>query len=296
MKKLILILAGILAFNHFSNSQIGINTPTPDSSAAIDIQSPASENRGALLPRMTKLQRLSINSPATSLLVFDTDEKIFYYYDSTAWVGLLPKENPTSSLIVEGDLKIDVGSVRAPNVRTDTLLVPGFSRNALVPTGAIIMWSGSVTNLPVGWALCDGNMVSGYQTPNLKGRFIVGYDPALNDYDSIRKSGGDNQVVLVKSNLPKHQHVLNDGTDQAVFSTSGDHRHSIMYESTKKGNGAAIESVRDYSSGGSYYQSDLAGNHQHTGITGDGTSDQLNAAPFDNSPPYFVLAYIIKLP
>ncbi|MEO6904167.1 MAG: hypothetical protein ABI315_13595 [Bacteroidia bacterium] len=39
-----------------------------------------------------------------------------------------------------------------------------------------------------------------------------------------------------------------------------------------------------------------AGNHTHTGNTGDGTSDGLTGSVHENRPPYYVLAYIIKLP
>lgn len=47
-----------------------------------------------------------------------------------------------------------------------------------VPVGTVILWSGSVVNIPSGWALCDGS--SG--TPDLRNNFVVGRDtyfPAL---------------------------------------------------------------------------------------------------------------------
>ncbi len=42
--------------------------------------------------------------------------------------------------------------------------------NHLVPPGGIIMWSGAINDIPVGWALCDGSN----GTPDLRDRFIVG--------------------------------------------------------------------------------------------------------------------------
>ena len=39
-----------------------------------------------------------------------------------------------------------------------------------VPVGGIIMWSGAATNVPTGWALCDGQN----GTPDLRGRFVLG--------------------------------------------------------------------------------------------------------------------------
>merc|ERR1719362_2207293 len=40
----------------------------------------------------------------------------------------------------------------------------------LVPTGTIVMWSGSIQNIPNGWKLCDGSN----NTPDLRDRFILG--------------------------------------------------------------------------------------------------------------------------
>ena len=65
---------------------VGIGTPTPASSAILDI---TSVNRGLLVPRMTSLQRLSIVSPANSLLVFDTDTHSYWFYNATAWNSLI---------------------------------------------------------------------------------------------------------------------------------------------------------------------------------------------------------------
>ncbi len=54
----------------------------PDPSAILDIQS---TNSGLLIPRMTTTQMNAINNPATSLIVFNTTENEFYYYNGTAW-------------------------------------------------------------------------------------------------------------------------------------------------------------------------------------------------------------------
>ncbi len=68
-------------------AQVSINTDdsNPDSSAMLDVKS---TDKGVLVPRMTTAQRNAINSPATSLLVFDTDEGSFYFYSGSSWVSL----------------------------------------------------------------------------------------------------------------------------------------------------------------------------------------------------------------
>jgi hypothetical protein len=74
----------------FGYAQIGINNPTPNLRAELDI---ASTTRGVLTPRMTRAQMLLIASPAESLLVYQTDTvgtniTGFYYYQSGNWIAL----------------------------------------------------------------------------------------------------------------------------------------------------------------------------------------------------------------
>jgi len=65
-------------------AQIGIGTNTPDNSAALHVES---TTQGVLVPRMTQAQRNVIVSPATGLLIYQTDGTSgFYYYNGTIWV------------------------------------------------------------------------------------------------------------------------------------------------------------------------------------------------------------------
>ena len=57
----------------------------PDPSAKLHVQS---TDKGILIPRMTTAQRTNINSPATGLLVFDTTNGSFWFYNGTAWADL----------------------------------------------------------------------------------------------------------------------------------------------------------------------------------------------------------------
>ena len=69
------------------HGQVGIGTNTPDASAVLDIQS-SSNDKGILIPRMTQAQRNAIGSPATGLMIFQTDGNAgFYYYDGSSWEG-----------------------------------------------------------------------------------------------------------------------------------------------------------------------------------------------------------------
>jgi microcystin-dependent protein len=44
------------------------------------------------------------------------------------------------------------------------------SRQAQLPKGVIVMWSGNMDEIPEGWSLCDGTK----GTPDLRDRFVVG--------------------------------------------------------------------------------------------------------------------------
>lgn len=65
------ILYLLLLINFQGYGQVGILTTAPDVSSALDI---TSVDKGVLIPRLTTAEKLAINTPAHSLLVFDTDE------------------------------------------------------------------------------------------------------------------------------------------------------------------------------------------------------------------------------
>ncbi len=66
------------------NAQIAINTDgsNPETSAMLDV---SSSDKGILVPRMDSTARKDISNPATSLLVYDTDNSSFWYYNGSAW-------------------------------------------------------------------------------------------------------------------------------------------------------------------------------------------------------------------
>ena len=162
-----------------------------------------------------------------------------------------------------------------------------------IPSGFIGLWSGAANAIPSGWYLCDGNN----GTPNLKGKFVVGYDNNDSDYD-VNDSGGNKNITLSTSNLPSHTH--SDGTLSAVnVSLTGDitkisECYNVAGAATgvfsKKGTGNSP--VTGSASNSPTAGVDFDASHSHdvsgnTGSTGSGSS-------FDNRPPYYALAYIMK--
>lgn len=318
MKKIVLLICLVSGYAGL-NAQVGVNTATPHASAAMDIQSPpgGSDNRGVLLPRMTTTERLGIVSPAYSLTVFDTDKKAFFYFDGWYWIPLVPAERPHSDyppLVdglgnpidftpkISGNIELDTGNVIADTIRARDYLrvdgnikVTGYAVNALVPTGGIIMWSGNPAAIPAGWALCDGTA----GRPDLRGRFVVGYDPGslplpinapadgvTENYARIKNTGGETGHLLTsaESGLAPHTHNINDPG----------HSHSMA---------SYIMSGDGYANGNDNGDGALQGNSGASGTYSSGTGISIVAVgPQDatvvheNRPPYYVLAYIIKLP
>ena len=67
-----------------SYGQVGVNNENPDASSALDI---TSTTGGILIPRMTKVQRDGISSPATGLMIYQTNDTAgFYNFNGTSWV------------------------------------------------------------------------------------------------------------------------------------------------------------------------------------------------------------------
>lgn len=65
-------------------AQVGIGTTTPNSSAILHLES---TDTGLLIPRLTYIQKLLISSPATGLLIYQTNnDDGFWYYNGTQWL------------------------------------------------------------------------------------------------------------------------------------------------------------------------------------------------------------------
>lgn len=128
--------------------------------------------------------------------------------------------------------------------------------NHLVPPGAIIMWSGSINDIPVGWALCDGSN----GTPDLRDRFIVG---AGGEY-SPGNTGGAKSVTLTVAQMPQHNH-------SASSSSTGAHTHSISTSSA----GSHSHSASSSSTGAHEHDATFAGSffgHDHVLMGGSGVT------------------------
>lgn len=104
----------------------------------------------------------------------------------------------------------------------------GGSSTGSVPRGCIVMWSGTLDNIPSGWALCDG--VGG--RPNLLDKFVKG---VTNSTTNPGNDGGTNQITLNVNQLPSHNHnILHKHTTMA-HSHTNKHIHDIKIKTEVSG-------------------------------------------------------------
>lgn len=164
------------------------------------------------------------------------------------------------------------------------------SRAQSEPLGVVKMWAG--VKVPEGYALCDGAALrasdypelyaaietafnsavnyngsqnttqSGFfRLPDLRGRFVVGYSDVDPDYKKYGNAGGEKKHTLSTDEMPRHNHGLKFRTEKW-----GDNANKRPFP-------------------------DLNGTDGYTASTDYAGSGQAH----ENRPPYYVLAYIIKV-
>ena len=195
----------------------------------------------------------------------------------------------------EDDLNIVSGASAAGVTSTELQYLNGVTSaiqtqlTNLMPSGAIILWSGATNAIPTGFVLCDGTN----NTPDLRNSFVVG----AGDTYAVDATGGSSTTTLSTDNLPSHTHTYSGTTDSTsitgtvsaiseTFAGSGSVSGVFSKGSTTA---AGTPSSPDTSSAGSF-SIDATHTHTYSGTTaatGSGTA-------FDNKPPYYSLAYIMK--
>lgn len=146
------------------------------------------------------------------------------------------------------------------------------------PVGTIMIWSGTIDNIPKGWLVCDGSQLNktdypdlftiignnydfyglNFVLPNLAGKFPLGYKTG-NPYG---KTGGEETHILTPDELPSHSHKIKRGN-----SFIGD-----------DGSPYSSFSGRGVANSDTYFGSESAGEN----------------SPHNNMPPYVSLIFIIK--
>ena len=134
-----------------------------------------------------------------------------------------------------------------------------------IPSGGILLWSGSIGSIPAGYVLCNGNN----GTPDLRDRFVVG---AGSTY-AVDATGGSADATL-----PTHTHT-NTVTDPGHF-----HSYDRATGTNLQSGSATACFVSNASANTSTETTGISVTIANAGTSGT------NA----NLPPYYALCYIMK--
>lgn len=182
------------------------------------------------------------------------------------WYG-----NNTQNGTIYADRDILLRSLSTTENWSPWVKVWNSGNSGYVPFGAIMMWSGSTTQIPTGWKLCDGN--NGITIPILPGSVPgqVGMTsitiPDLRNKFIIGATGSGTTTTITGTT------TQTGGTKDAVVV---DHTHTFGR-------------TDDYTSGGPFTTN---GNGQSGTIQTSGASNGVSGIN-QNLPPYYSLAFII---
>jgi hypothetical protein len=297
---------------------VGIGIDNPHQSAILHIESPAN-NRGLLIPRLTRDQIISMQANATeALLLYDTTNQIFIARINGEWRSLnalVSNGLSTSDAYINTTGLIGLGA--APVAGGAKVQVAGsisaasFIGEGVVPAGGIIMWSGAINSIPNGWTLCDGKP----GTPDLRERFIVGASGTDNPSVAgaaypVQAVGGLNEVALTEAQMPSHTHTFEGSGDNVmdnIANGNGQFRNNNDQPGTYTGRmnrtgGVYVAPVMGVdNSGFPCTDPDIIpptplGCNPNYGNPIVLQAGQWVTAPHENRPPYYALAFIMKLP
>ncbi len=226
-----------------------------------------------------------------------------------------------NNMKVQGDLVVD-GSVKFTNKNMNLM--------DIFPQFMVIAWAN--TNIPKGWAQCDGSTYkyneadgtvtktvdgdsTGIKTPDLRGRFIMGSGNIVSDnmtfFNSkeykLNDKGGEDVHKLTINELPIHSHKYddristeprraNESFDYAFTRIGYEHIDRAKYNNTQDAHGD-WQFYRD-DTNVSLAEAELKGINSGRKIWGKKNMDTQttgNDTPHNNLPPYYVMIYIMKL-
>lgn len=228
--------------------------------------------------------------------------------ESASYISDLNSANPLSTDSVsqsDDHIRLIKAAIKAtfPNI-TGPVTATQAALNVPIPSGVIVLWSGSVATIPSGWALCNGS--SG--TPDLRDRFVVGAGStyavgATGGSTTSSASGGHTHT---ESSAGSHSHTGVTGDTSLTVNQIPSHTHTWSGTSTSEDNNytAGTNYLREGSTvnSSSFTVTTTASGegaaHSHT-ISSDGSHTHTITAVGDHThtttPPYYALAYIMKL-
>ncbi|NRN27579.1 phage tail protein [Photorhabdus heterorhabditis] len=224
-------------------------------------------------------------------------------------------DNPNSALKLDEHGRLVIKAGNGITVDENGIKI---NPDQVFPKGMIVMFSGSENEIPPGWAFCDGGNYNGILVPDLRNRFIMCGETFSEKGESSKKADGskneknffkDTESTTVSVNveikdttlnisqIPKHNHVQG-----LPYHSDG----GFGYSHIKWGK---TEYRIDNTHSSSLWHTDKNANkkyddlHPHTSEVGEGkghnhsatASSSPHSHKIDVVPPYYLLAFIIKL-
>ncbi len=257
----------------------------------INYQGKLFQPSGAPIPDGTYAVTFSIYDAAIGGTALWTESYSALPVKGSMFHALLGSVNPINPSVFSGGerylgVKVGTDAELAPRQRIASVPYAQVAETVAVgtvPVGAVISWWGDSSQIPDGWALCDGSAVNdsasplnGVATPNLVNRFIRG---ATGNVRAGAPTGGADSQTLSVAQMPAHSHGVND-PGHSHF--TGAH---VMNNHNFSGTGFNPVSV-------DAGYPNLYTDTKTTGITLQNTG---GGQPFSTVPSYVGLVYIVRV-
>jgi hypothetical protein len=206
------ILIALFAFAFVSaaiaQNNIGIGTINPNAKALLDL---SANDKGFLVPRLTSAERLAINPTGNAdaaLLVYDTNDNLFYFWDGTQWVGF-PQTGGSNNIALNFDANTgtlsltDAGGTLTTNIPPDNDSDP---TNELITN--VVFGAGNILTIEEG-----GNTWS--TTINVND---ADSDPT-NEVQQLTLNGNTLNLSISNNNINLSPYL--DNTDNQTLSLTG---------------------------------------------------------------------------
>lgn len=269
---------GIVQLSSATNSESEVLAATPKAVKIAYDKAVAAATKSASADKLATPRSISLTGPVTGTVDFDGSA------DVSIATTVVDATTSAKGIVQLSSAINSASEATAATSKAVKTIADNLNVMANVPIGGIIAFSGTFGGtdnrypIPLGgttadtnWCICDGVTTNSKEVPDLRGRMIIGVSSAYTLGDtggaathSHTLSGSVSPTTLTVAQLASHTHTFGIGT----------------YGSSAEAKGAQSSNQTTHATGGS---------QPHTHDL-DGT-----AASADNLPPYYALAFIMRV-